>query len=205
MTASSTSPDDLERTKQQIRAAAHSARDAEPDKDLASRAITDRLFALPQYAAAEHVLWYIDVRSETRTRHALPDALECGKKVVVPYCIGEDLELFHLESVDELATGRFGILEPKESLRSLEEKRVPIDRIDLILVPGVAFDRQGGRIGHGKGFYDKLLAGARVDTLRVALAYECQLFDEVPMMPHDVAMNLVITETAVYRVSETSA
>ncbi|EMI54491.1 5-formyltetrahydrofolate cyclo-ligase [Rhodopirellula sallentina] len=205
MTASSTSPDDLERTKQQIRAAAHSARDTEPDKDLASRAITDRLFTLPQYAAAEYVLWYIDVRSETRTRHALPEALEGGKNVVVPYCIGEELGLFHLESVDELATGRFGILEPKESLRPLKEKRVPIDRIDLILVPGVAFDRQGGRIGHGKGYYDKLLAGARTDTLRVALAYECQLFDEIPMMPHDVAMNLVITETAVYRVSETAA
>ena len=70
--------------------------------------------------------------------------------------------------------------------------------IDLIIVPGVAFDRRGGRTGHGKGYYDKLLEHARLDTPLVALAFECQMFDEIPMQEHDVFMDKVVTEKASY-------
>ena len=72
------------------------------------------------------------------------------------------------------------------------------DELDVIMVPGVAFDRRGGRTGHGKGYYDKLLEHARRDTPLVALAFECQLFPEIPVQPHDVFMDMVITESAVY-------
>ena len=83
-------------------------------------------------------------------------------------------------------------------LRGVASKRVEIEELDLIMVPGVAFDRRGGRSGHGKGYYDKLLEHARPDTPLVALAFECQMFDEVPMQDHDVFMDKVITEAAVY-------
>jgi 5-formyltetrahydrofolate cyclo-ligase len=66
------------------------------------------------------------------------------------------------------------------------------------MVPGVAFDREGGRTGHGKGYYDKLLQHARPDAPLVALAFECQLFPEIPMQPHDIFMDAVVTEEAVY-------
>ncbi len=145
------------------------------------------------------MLWYVDVRDEVRTRHAFPQALESGKRTIVPYCVDGELELFHLESMDELELGAYRILEPKKELRSVAAKRIPVSEVDLILVPGVAFDRQGGRTGHGKGYYDKLLEHARADTPLVALAFECQLFDAIPVAEHDVYMDQVVTEKAVYQ------
>jgi 5-formyltetrahydrofolate cyclo-ligase len=186
--------------KQALREQAHARRNAQPDKDEVSRVICDRFLALPAYAAAKTVKFYIDVRSEVRTRAALPAALASGKKIVVPWCNDQgELELFHLTDMDELAVGMYRILEPKPELRSLPEKRVAPEDLDLVTVPGVAFDRAGGRMGHGKGYYDKLLRHARPDAPLVALAFECQLFDEIPMYRHDIYMNMVITEAAVYR------
>jgi 5-formyltetrahydrofolate cyclo-ligase len=75
---------------------------------------------------------------------------------------------------------------------------VGVEELDLVVVPGVAFDRAGGRMGHGKGYYDKLLEHARPDTPLVALAFECQLFPEIPAEAHDVFMDKVVTEAAVY-------
>ena len=125
-------------------------------------------------------------------------ALASGKKIVVPYCVDGELELFHLEQNEELSVGMYQILEPKAELRAIASKRVPVLEIDLIIVPGVAFDSRGGRTGHGKGYYDKLLEHARPDTPLVALAFECQLFEEIPMQQHDVFMDKVITEKRVY-------
>ena len=92
----------------------------------------------------------------------------------------------------------YRILEPKSELRTVAAKRVDVSEIDLIIVPGVAFDRSGGRTGHGKGYYDKLLEHARPDAPLVALAFECQFFDEIPTEEHDIFMDRIITEAAVY-------
>ena len=196
--APSVSPQSAE-LKIQIREQAHANRNAQENKDELSRQIVRQFMALPEYQAANTVLFYLDVRSEVRTRHSLEEALASGKKIVVPYCVeGELLELFHLESMDELSVGMYRILEPKAELRTLSAKQVQVEDIDLIMVPGVAFDRRGGRTGHGKGYYDKLLEHARPDTPLVALAFECQMFPEIPMQEHDVFMDKVITEQAIY-------
>jgi 5-formyltetrahydrofolate cyclo-ligase len=184
--------------KQQIREQAHANRRAQENKDELSRRIVARFMGLPEYQAAQTVMFYIDVRAEVRTRHALPEALSSGKRIVIPYCVDGLLELFHLESMDELETGMYKILEPKAELRSRPDKHVDVEQLDLIMVPGVAFDRRGGRSGHGKGYYDKLLEHSRPDTPLIALAFECQMFDEVPTQDHDVFMDKVITEDAVY-------
>ena len=184
--------------KQQIREQAHANRNAQDNKDELSRQIVARCMSLPEYQNAKTVLFYIDVRSEVRTRNDLTNALASGKKIVVPYCVEGELELFHLEHNDELAIGMYKILEPKNELRAVASKNVDVEEIDLIIVPGVAFDRRGGRTGHGKGYYDKMLEHARRDTPLVALAFECQMFDEIPMQDHDVFMDKVVTEKAVY-------
>ena len=144
-------------------------------------------------------MWYVDAGSEVRTRHTLPDALKHGKRVVVPWCVVEtnQLELFLLEDVSELVAGAYKILEPKEELRTLPAKRVNPTELDLVMVPGTAFDLRGGRMGQGKGYYDRLLSSARPDAPLVALAFDCQIFDEIPVAPHDVFMDLVLTETRV--------
>jgi len=92
----------------------------------------------------------------------------------------------------------WGILEPNRDVRSAADRRVEIGAVDLVMVPGVAFDSRGGRLGHGKGYYDKLLAAGE-HTHRVAVAFECQMFPEVPMGRHDVRMHAVVTEAGVYR------
>ena len=74
-----------------------------------------------------------------------------------------------------------------------------MQELDLLVIPGLAFDRQGGRLGYGKGYFDRLLPGARPDALLAAVAFECQLFDTVPMQPYDVRVDAVVTETDIYR------
>lgn len=184
--------------KQAIRQQAQANRCAQVDKDAVSRLICQRFAALSEYARAATVMGYVHMRNEVRTRSFLPDILAQGKRLVVPYCVGDELALFCLHDMDELALGTFGILEPKPELRNREDRRIDVTEVDLIMVPGVAFDHRGGRVGHGKGYYDRLLRQARPDTSLVALAFECQLFPEIPMQPHDVFMDKVVTETAVY-------
>ena len=185
--------------KNELRRTAHDNRNKQEDKDELSRWIVDTFMSLYEYRDASTVMFYIDVRSEVRTRHALPEALSSGKNIVVPWCNDDgELELFHLESMDELETGMYGILEPSQELRRLPQKQVDIKELDLIMVPGVGFDSTGARMGHGKGYYDKLLENARQDTPLVALAFECQMFEEIPVAAHDVFMDKIITEQNIY-------
>ena len=185
--------------KKKLREQAHANRNAQENKDALSEEICARFVALPAFLRAKTVMFYIDVRSEVRTRHALPSALTQGKKIIIPWCNEKgELELFHLENMDELALGMYKILEPKQELRGLPTKQVGPKDLDLIMVPGVAFDRRGARMGHGKGYYDKLLQHARHDSPLVALAFECQLFPEIPMAVHDIHMDMIITERAIY-------
>lgn len=184
--------------KRRIREQAHANRNAQPDKDELSRVIVARFKALPEYDRAKTVMYYLDVRSEVRTRHDLADALRGAKRVVVPYCVDGFLHLFRLEDMSELSVGMYKILEPRPDLRDAQDKRVRPEELDLVMAPGVAFDRRGARMGHGKGYYDKLLEHVRHDAPIVALAFECQLFPEIPVAEHDVFMDKVITESSVY-------
>ncbi len=184
--------------KQAIREAAHNNRRNQANKDEVSATIVARFMELPEYAAARTVMFYVDVRDEVRTRHALPQAISGDKRIVIPYCVDGELELFHLESMDELEIGMYKILEPRDDLRNVAAKRLQPKDLDLIMVPGVAFDREGGRTGHGKGYYDKLLEHARPDAPLVALAFEAQMFPKIPCESHDIYMDKVVTELQTY-------
>lgn len=189
---------DLFERKTAIRKQAHENRRQQPEKDAVSERIVRRFMDLPEYEKAGTVMFYVDVRDEVRTRQALPEALASGKRIVVPYCLDGELELFWLENMDELELGMYRILEPKVELRDVAAKRLTPTDLDLVMVPGVAFDRNGGRTGHGKGYYDKLLQHARKDAPLVALSFECQLFEEIPAESHDIFMDKVVTEDVVY-------
>lgn len=189
---------DLFERKTAIRKQAHENRRQQPEKDAVSERIVRRFMDLPEYEKAGTIMFYVDVRDEVRTRQALPEALASGKRIVVPYCLDGELELFWLENMDELELGMYRILEPKVELRDVAAKRLTPTDLDLVMVPGVAFDRNGGRTGHGKGYYDKLLQHARKDAPLVALSFECQLFEEIPAESHDIFMDKVVTEDSVY-------
>ena len=186
--------------KQSIRSTAQENRRCQDNKDLLSLRIMETCLSLPAVRQAESLMLYMHVRDEVRTGSCLPKILAGTWKVIVPWCTDAgNLELFILNSMDELEVGRFGILEPARKLRCLAEKRVEVAVLDAILVPGVAFDRSGGRLGHGYGYYDRLLQQVRCDCLLAGLAWECQLFPEIPMDEHDVFMNCVVTEATVHQ------
>ncbi len=135
----------------------------------------DRLVLLESYERANAVLWYVSAKTELATHGHLQQALQTNKLVAVPYCEGDSLRLFKLKDWTELERGAFGILEPKEELRSLPQKCVSIEDIDFVVVPGVRFDRNGHRLGHGQGYYDRLLASRKASTVLCGVCFESQL------------------------------
>jgi 5-formyltetrahydrofolate cyclo-ligase len=190
--------------KAHLRRAAYDARNGQPDKDRISDLAVAKLLQLPEYQAAKTVLWYLDCRSELRTRQALPNALSSDKRTVVPYCTVDEagankLGLWWLQSMDELIVGKWKILEPPRERWGEAAKNIPPEELDLVIVPGVGFGRDGGRMGNGQGYYDRLLERVRPDCPLVALCYESQLFDNLIISPHDVYMDKVVTESAVYQ------
>lgn len=188
---------DVQSRKRTMRRAVEARRRELPDKDLLSRRILTRATERAEFQAAQTVLLYVSARSEVRTCPFLLDVLASGKRVVVPYCLPDRLQLFRLDRFEELSPGTWDILEPNSQVRTAD-RELTIGAVDFVFVPGVAFDRRGGRLGHGKAYFDRLLQDARRDATLAALAFECQLVDEVPMEAHDVWMDLVITEQAAY-------
>jgi 5-formyltetrahydrofolate cyclo-ligase len=186
-----------------MRRQAYDARNSQPDKDAVSEIAVARLVELPEYQQAQTILWYIDCRSELRTKHALPTALSGGKRIVVPYCTVDDagankLGLWRLESFDELIVGKWKILEPPPERWGEEGKEIHPQQLDLVIVPGVGFSRARGRMGNGQGYYDRLLQHVPFDCKLIGLCYECQLFDDLIVGPHDVFMDKIVTERATY-------
>ncbi len=194
---------ELLEVKNNLRRKAYDARNAQPNKDEVSRLALAKLVELPEYRDAQTVLWYLDCRSELRTRHALPAALAAGKRIVVPYCTTDEngenkLGLWLLESIDEMVVGKWNILEPPRDRWAEPGKVIAPEELDFVMVPGVGFDRRGGRMGNGQGYYDRLLQSVRLNCSLVAPCYECQLMEELVMGPHDVFMDKVVTEAQVY-------
>ena len=193
----------LRERKQAMRRQAYDARNAQENKDGVSRQAIERFVSLPDYERAETVMWYIDCRSELRTQWALPVALQSGKKIVVPYCTEDEhgankLGLWLLESMDELQVGKWKILEPPRDRWGEAGKELAPEELDLVMVPGVGFSRDGARMGNGQGYYDRLLEKVRPDCSLIAPCYESQLFEDLIVGPHDVYMDRVVTELQVY-------
>jgi 5-formyltetrahydrofolate cyclo-ligase len=196
------SVEDILRRKRELRQAAAALRDAQAGPDSLSRLIWDKLLGLDAFARARTVMMYLDIGNEVRTRDYVLRLWQLGKRVVVPYCAAHELHLFLLESMDELAPGTWQILEPTPEWRSRPERRIEAAELDLIIVPGAAFDRKGDRLGLGKGYYDRLLRQVRPEAVKIAVAFECQMVDEIPTLDHDVRMDMVVTEKAVYSAAE---
>ena len=189
---------DLREQKREMRREALARREAQGDKDELSRRIMDRFLALPAYRQARTVMLYIGIRSEVRTRPYVPEILASGRRVVVPFCQGQDLGLFQLCDLDELAPTGFGLWEPPPARRADPQRQVKVTDLDLVAVPGVAFDRRGARLGHGKAYYDRLLRNVRPDAVLAGLAFECQMFPTVWTGKRDVFMDWVVTEHDAY-------
>jgi 5-formyltetrahydrofolate cyclo-ligase len=138
-----------------------------------------------------------------RTLPALQQQLAGNKRIVVPFCTVDDFDnrclgLWLLEDVAELKPGMWNIQEPPRERWQEAGKILKPDELDAVIVPGVAFDQYGGRLGNGAGYYDRLLQCVRPDTVLAGVCYQSQIVSSVPMQSHDVFMNFVITEQTIY-------
>jgi 5-formyltetrahydrofolate cyclo-ligase len=164
-----------------------------------SAIIRQRIFQTPEWNDAHTVLIYASYKSEVDTTKLIKTALENGKRVVLPVIDERDhqIRISELKSFGDLAPGHFhGIHEPAKHLQKL----IDPSEVELAVVPGIAFDRKGGRIGFGGGFFDKLLA-RMPRARRMGLAYSLQLRTRgLPKESHDVAMHIVVTEKELVKV-----
>jgi len=164
-------------------------------KEEMDKKILERFYESKYYKEAEKIFIYISYDSEINTKVIINRALKDKKKIYVPRT---EFKTRHMDAVeittlDNLVESKYGILEPKT-----EEPHIDPNEVDLIVVPGVAFDRNGGRMGYGAGFYDryfKKINKENIDKIvKLALAYELQILDKVPMNAQDVPVDYIITE-----------
>jgi len=171
------------------------------ERAMLSEKALGNLYSLSEYVRAGVVFFYVNFRSEVETLSGIGRALSEGKLVCVPYCVLEErrLNFVQIKNVErDLVEDAYGILEPKPSLR--HTRRVPLERADVVLFPGSVFDRRGGRMGYGAGYYDKTFGGVK-KPLFIALAFDFQVLPEgesVPTAEHDVFVRKIVTEKRVY-------
>jgi 5-formyltetrahydrofolate cyclo-ligase len=161
-----------------------------------SRKISEGLFSLDVFRQASCLLFYVSYGHEVRTHEMICACLDAEKQVVVPKVVPESCSLVLSELVcwDDLCEGAYHILEPKPDCI----REVSSDVLDVVIVPGVVFDRSGNRIGHGLGYYDRLFASIS-DVKKIGLAFDFQVVDVIPAEPHDVQMDYIVTESEVIR------
>lgn len=161
------------------------------DREAWTAAIAARLEELPAWREADVVHTYVGaVEGEVGTREIVRRALAEGRAVACPRVRWDPprLETYAIRSLDDLVESRRGLWEPDPD----HAEPVADSALDLVVVPGLAFDRRGWRIGFGAGLYDRFLSG--VDAPRVALAFSLQVQDSLPVEPHDVPVDWIVTE-----------
>ena len=186
----------LQAEKKKLRETVLAQRDAMPTatRKAASEAILKKVCALPEYAMAECVLTYMGFGSEIETEPFFERIISDGKIAVLPRVdrASQSLVLHSARSIAELVTSKWGIREP-----ALDAPVLPVNEIDFVLIPGVAFDRDGNRLGYGRGYYDKLLSTANPVLARVSAGFSCQVVDRVPVGSRDQKMDCIITENEI--------
>ena len=164
---------------------------SKPDVNKKSLQIQSRFFSLPWYRSSQNILYYVSHRNEVDTHDMIKKSLAEGKNILVPKTdiSKKTLMVCQLLNWDELSPCAYSILEPrKECIRE-----VPVSSVELIIVPGVVFDLHGNRIGHGEGYYDRLLKTA-VHAHSIGLAFEYQVLDSLPTEEHDEKVEMIVTE-----------
>ncbi|MDR2171858.1 MAG: 5-formyltetrahydrofolate cyclo-ligase [Planctomycetaceae bacterium] len=117
--------------------------------------------------------------------------------VIIPFCNADEIAPFRLFSFDELAAGTYGILEPKIELQKDGKRIAPFESIEVVIVPGLAFDMSGNRLGRGKGFYDKFIAQLPKTTITIAICCEFQIVEFIPVNALDKQVDIIVTENRI--------
>lgn len=155
--------------------------------------VEEKLFTFANFIEADHALFYLQRNSEIPTKNIIRKSLEIKKGVVLP-AFSESkhsIQLFCITDFDrDLIMGEFNVLEPDPETC----KKIPLEEIDIAVIPGLAFDEKGGRIGFGEGFYNRLIPRLPETTRKVALAYEEQIADQIEMESRKYNIDIIITD-----------
>lgn len=183
-------PDQVTREKDALRRRLRAARAAIPPAERArlAAAVEERLFALPALRRARTVLVFDAFGSEVPTEELVRGLMEQGKRVLLPVVQGRDMFAAELRPGDPLVPTSYGPREPAQ--------RTPVDpaEVDVVVVPGLAFDRKGYRVGYGAGYYDRYLARLPERALRVGIGFHLQLVEGVPRRAGDEPLDVVVTD-----------
>jgi 5-formyltetrahydrofolate cyclo-ligase len=190
--------DDLILRKKEIRKEARKLRDSLSTQEIRSKssAIESRLWQMIQEHQFKSIMFYIAFGSEVQTQSCIARAINSGIKTIVPICSQDGkrqlLPSRLLDLHSEVKAGKFGIPEPKPEFR----RPFPPEEIDLVVVPGLAFNEQGHRIGYGGRYYDHFLVRCP-QSLHIGLAYEIQIVNDIPSSEWDIPVHKIITEDKV--------
>jgi 5-formyltetrahydrofolate cyclo-ligase len=152
--------------------------------------IAEKFLSLPELKKAKSILLYFPHKNEVDTTYIIEKLLEQGKDVILPKVVGFHINPIKISDLTSLKSGYAGIKEP-------EGETYPLEKVDIIVIPAIAFDMTGHRLGYGKGYYDRLLS--KVDALKIGLAYDFQVLEKLPSEPHDIPVDMIITPTKIIR------
>ncbi|MEW8957181.1 5-formyltetrahydrofolate cyclo-ligase [Clostridium sp.] len=157
-----------------------------------SHTIFNKIISTEEYRNSEVIFIFVSFGSEVYTHDLINYSLNMGKRICVPKVISKKagMKAIEIKSLDELTPSNYGILEPEIKEGNIIDEK----SIDLVIIPGVAFDRKGGRIGYGGGFYDRFLPLLRKDSEKIAIAYSFQIIEEVPREENDFLVPCIITD-----------
>ena len=157
-----------------------------------SSLIKNKLFKLAEFKRAQSVMFYVAQEREVETRLMIVEAQNFGKKVLVPVILMREKRIVASlidDLTNELSPGPYGILQPKRQYL----REVSPENIDLVVIPGLAFDQQGHRLGRGGGYYDKFLRRLPLNIPRIGLAFDFQVLEDLPALSHDISVTKVIS------------
>lgn len=161
-----------------------------------SRRVAEHLWKLEVFVGAERVLFYAAQGDEVDTSPILTRWVADGRGAIFPRMEGEEMVLVEVKGLPDLSPGYRGILEPRRG------RVIPLEEVEVALVPGLAFDLRGHRLGRGGGHYDRVLARLSPDSITIGLAFELQLMKRLPVEVHDVPVDLIVTEIRVIKAAE---
>ncbi|MBW2603942.1 MAG: 5-formyltetrahydrofolate cyclo-ligase [Deltaproteobacteria bacterium] len=187
--------EEIRQTKDEIRVSIEKALAALSDKEIKDKTqrIEKRLFEFANFLEANIVLLYINGNCEVNSLNIIKRCLNYKKIVILPAFVPKkhEIKLMKIDNLDtDLTIGPRNILEPDPNQCNI----VPIECIDIAIIPGVAFDEKGGRIGSGEGYYDRLIPNLPITTRKVALTFEDQIVHQIQMEAHDRHVDIIITE-----------
>ncbi len=181
--------------KEELRNKLLTKREIYPNWQEDSEKIINKFLSFIDLSNFHTVMLYYPYRREVDTKPLITKLLNLGKKVILPKVSGLDLKPIQIKDLDSLVVGYAGIKEPIG-------KEINPQEIDMIVVPAVAYDKQGYRIGYGKGYYDRFLPKIRNTSLKLGFAYDFQILEKIPHQPHDYKVDVVITPTQILKTKQ---